>query len=256
MADLRNPIVKVVCVIIVAVILIAAVVALMSYSNQPKEQPSLQVSLQTLSGKTGDSPTLNFRVTNDGGDATGVIVSISSSAFSQGSTNKIDISAGHNADVSCKVKVNDVASNDYPVTITYTYDGGSTATANSSSTFHVVPKLEIVNQHWDWPFLAPQEKSHVGPNDSTTLYFKVKSDTTLTCNDLSIQAAAQPGTIGLAITPNTMDIDPIGPTGTSKEYSLGFKTTNMPPGTYTITIKAFSGADEAATLDVTLWVNG
>ena len=153
------------------------------------------------------------------------------------------------------MKVNDVASTDYPVTITYTYDGGSTESVSNPPMFHVVPKFELVSQHWYWPPLALQEKSHIGQNDNTTLYFTVKSDTSLTSSDLSIQASAQSGTIGLAITPNTINIDPIGPIGT-KEYSLGFKSTNMPPGTYPITIQVFSGAYEAGTLQVTLWVDG
>jgi hypothetical protein len=246
---------KLIVVLILIIIIVVAIFFLTSNSGQPNKQPILQVSLLTLSGKTGDSPTLDFTITNEGRDAKGVIVSVSSPAFSEGSTDKIDILSGKTADVSCKIKVNDVASTDYPVTITYTYDGSSIESVSNPPMFHVVPKLEIVNQHWVWPFLALQEKSHIGQNDNTTLYFTVKSDTSSTSSGLSFQATAPSGTIGLAITPNAKDIDPIGPTGT-KEYSLGLKSTNMPPGTYLITLQVFSEAYEAGTLQVTLWVNG
>ena len=129
-------------------------------------------------------------------------------------------------------------------------------TVSNPPMFHVVPSLEIVNQHWYWPFAAIHEKSTVGPNDNTTLYFNVRSDTSSTCSDLSIQAIAQSGTTGLTITPNIMNIVPIGPTGTSKEYSFGFASSNMPPGTYSITFQVFSGQYEAGTKQVTLWVTG
>jgi hypothetical protein len=247
---------KAIAIIIIIIIAAFAIISFTGNSGAPQEPPNLQVTLQTLAGKAGASPTLNFKVENTGGNAREVVITASSSAFSQASTNKFDIQAGQTVDASCTVKVNDVEIADYPVTLTYTYKDGATETVTDNPTFHVLPAIEFVNQHWHWPTFALSEKSHIGTNDETTLYFKIKSSSGLTYNGFSMNVTAPAGTVGLEITPNAGNLDPTGPQGTSSECAIKFKSTNTPPGVYTINIKAYSENYEVAALQVTLWVDG
>ncbi len=255
MVQLNDAFVKLVAVIVVIILAIVGIVWVIGNMGPAQQQPNIGVTLQTFSGKTGEL-TLNLKVNNTGGNAKEVVVSVSSLAFTQASTEKIDLAAGQVADVSCKVKVNDVECIDYPVTISYSFNGGASQAVTETPMFHVMPAIVFADQHWYWPSLALSEKSHIGPNDLTTLYFKIKSSSSLTYTNLTMSAASQLGTMGLTITPSAMDLDALGPTGTSREYAVEFKSTSMPPGTYNIAIRALSGEYEAAILQVTLWVDG
>jgi hypothetical protein len=102
---------------------------------------------------------------------------------------------------------------------------------------------------------AIPEKSTIGSNDNTILYFHIKNDAQSIYSRLSATATPQSGTSGLTITPNFSSMGSIGPRGTSEEYSFALTSSNMPPGEYNVTIHVFSDNQyEAANTTVMLKV--
>lgn len=102
-------------------------------------------------GETGEVATLDFEISNFGGDASGVVIRASSDAFSEASTDKYDVTAGNTVTVSCQVTVNDLENKDYPITLTYTADGnifnGFQGDVAVNAVFHGAPSFEIVDIH-------------------------------------------------------------------------------------------------------------
>ena len=91
-------------ILTVVIVVVIGVVAFTVLSGILKKEPSLLVTSQTFSGKTGDTATLNFEISNLGGDATGVVITASSSAFSEATTAKFDAQAAKTVSVSCQVQ--------------------------------------------------------------------------------------------------------------------------------------------------------
>lgn len=251
---------------VIGAILVLAVIAAAIIFNFNRgggqNSPVLTFNLETLSGKVGESPQLSVSIRNDGGEAKGVIVNLVSDAFDKASSNSIDVPANQTKNVQCNVHIKDVANNEYSVTISYQYNGGVETPSSNTALFQVVPSIEIVGVQWPRPFGYPlvPEKSTIGRNDNTTLFFQIKSHSAVwTYTHLSATATVQSSTVGLTITPNSINLEDIGPSGTSKQYSFGLFSSNMPPGTYAITIHIFSigqhGQYEAVNSSVTLTVS-
>lgn len=242
----------IITVVVVGVLLIANYPAPSSIEPQ-KNLPRLSASLLTLYGKQSTLLTLNVSIDNGGGEATDVSLGLVSDAFEQTSKTSIDVPANQTVVVSLPTHINDVSNGPYTVTITYEYSGTS---GENASSFYVVPSVEITGIQWyrqlGYPVIP--EKSTIGKNDNTTLYFNIKSDASkATYTGLSLIATPPQTSIGLTINP--LSLDAIGPQGTSKQYSLGISSHNTPNGQYTIEIQVMSGQYVAYDTSVVLWVS-
>lgn len=218
---------------------------------------NLHVDLVTLSGRARESSTLNVSISNVGGEAKGVSVTLSSNAFSQVSSNAVDVPANQTRFAQCNAQIKDVANGEYGVTISCNYNGAGQVSTNNNSKFYVLPSIGFNTVHFVVVgFIITSEKSTIGQNDNTTLIFKIKSDSVnSTYTSLSATATMPQGTQGLTITPYSLALDNIGPQGTSNEYSFAVNTHNTPLGQYTITIHVFSAqyeiiSDSSRTLTV------
>ena len=239
-------------IILIAIIAIGTVIGVFAYvyMNQGEKVPAasanLHASLITTNGKALDKPTLNVSISNTGGDAKGVSVSLNSDAFSQLSTIQVDVPASQTVYAQCKVQIKDVNSQEYSVSIVCSCNG---AENTSNSQFYVLPAIGIVNVRWyQVGFIVLSDKSTIGPNDNTTIYFKITSQSTSWTYTVQLSATATvPGnTQGLTITPSSIALGSPGPQGTSNEYSFGLRTHNTPNGKYVITIHVLAGSYEIA----------
>jgi len=222
-------------ILTVVIIVVVVVAAFAVFGGVFKEKPILQVS-QTLSGKTNDSVTLNFSVTNVGGDANGVVITASSTAFTQGTTTKIDIPAGKTVVASCQVTVNDIESKDYPITLTYTADGNIfgafSGNVAGNAVFHVLPSLEIVDVHWknDIAWIGQQ-------GNFTLLYFNIKSNTDFAAEGVNVKLALTPTVDDLVVNPSSMEVAKIGPKATSEQISVAVAAYGAQVGNHPLQIE-------------------
>lgn len=235
-------------IVIAAIAIIAGIAIYYSQVGTTQTPASLNVNLITLSGKSGSSSTLNVSISNVGGEAKGVSVTLSSDAFGQVSTNSVDVPANQTAYAQCNAQIKDVANEEYRVTINCSYNGAGTVNTNDNSQFLVLPSIDIVNVRWlQVGFIITSDKSTIGPNDNTTIYFKITSHSNdWTYTGLSATATTLQGTQGLTITPPSLALSNIGPQGTSTEYAFQLSTHNAPFGRYVITIHVFSDQHEVA----------
>lgn len=246
----------VLAIAIIAIVLTSGIV--IYYNNLPKGPALLSVSLDSFSGNAKSSYSIPVSVYNNGGDVTGVVVKLESSAFGVVTSGSFDIAASKSKEVACSIQISDISPGECPIEVSYIYNGETTIVNNSQSTSYVLPAVTIVEEFWFRAFGYPlvAEKSTIGTNDNTVLSFFIKSDSSLTYSHLTATATLKSGDDSrLTITPNFGSIQDIGPTGKSAEYSFKIVSQNMPPGQYIITIHVFSENHETATKDVTLKVN-
>ena len=238
----------------VLIIVILAIVALVAYSyfNQNNGSPNLTFDFPSSSGKASEQTTLTLNITNHGFEAKGVVVHLASEAFDHASSNPTDILSNQSASVSFELTVNDVPNGDYGVTITYEYRGISEVKNGNSESFYVIPSVQIVDEHWSG--LGIFEESKIKQNDNTIFYFKIKNDLTSTYTGLTATVKLPPNTLYLTITPPTVVLDSLGPTGTSREYTFTFASNGTPPGTYDFEVQIISGQYEAFKDTFTIWV--
>jgi hypothetical protein len=237
-------------VIVIAAIAIIAGIAVYYYFQvgTPQTPASLNINLITLSGKSSSSSTLNVSISNVGGEAKGVSVTLSSDAFGQVSTNSVDVPANQTVYAQGTAQIKDVTNGEYRVTINCSYNGAGTVNTNDNSQFYVLPSIDIVNVRWlQVGFIITSDKSTIGPNDNTTIFFKITSHSNnWTYTGLSATATTLQGTQGLTMTPSSLALSNIGPQGTSTEYAFQLSTHDTPYGKYVITIHVFSDQHEVA----------
>jgi hypothetical protein len=236
--------------IIVASLVIIYAVYPMFQGKTPKAEPSnLSINLVTLYGKALTQSMLNVSISNVGGEAKGVSVSLNSEAFGQSSSSdSVNVPANSTVYAQCNAQIKDVDVQKYGVTISYNYSGAGTVNTNNNSQFSVLPVIDIVGVRWyQVGFIFLSDKSTIGPNDNTTIFFKITSlSNSWTYTALSATATTLQGTQGLTMTPSSLDLGSIGPQGTSNEFAFELSTHNTPLGKYVITFHVFSGPYEIA----------
>ena len=223
-------------ILTVVIVVVIGVVAFTVLSGILKKEPSLLVTSQTFSGKTDDTATLNFEISNLGGDATGVVITASSSAFSEATTAKFDAQAAKTVSVSCQVSVDDVESKDYPITLTYTSDGNIlgdfSGNVAGNVVLHVVPSLEIVDVHWK------NNVNWIGQQGNyTLLYFNVKSNSNFAAEDVEIKLSLTPTVANLVVNPSSILIGHINPQATSEQISTAVAAYSAQAGEHPIKIE-------------------
>jgi len=235
------------------IIVIIGVAAFALINGGFKAQPNLQVTSTVLSGKTGSVVTLNFEITNSGGDATGVVITAVSDAFGQGVTEKIAVQARQTVTVACEVTVNDVQSKDYPVTLTYTADGGVLGYVSGSVSgdlkFHVVPNLELVSE---WL----HGSNVVGTYNYTMLYVTLKSNTNHAVQNATVYTTVQAEVPNLVVNPSPYAALYVGPYQLSEKIGVAIATYSSPAGSYPVQLKVTVDDYEVTTEMLTLEVRG
>jgi hypothetical protein len=236
-------------VIIIAVVAVAGFVVCSGVLN---EKPSFLVTSQTLSGKTGDTITLNIQISNIGGDAKGVVLTASSPAFNEAVSSKFDAPAHTTVNASCQITVNDVESKDYPITLTYTADGnifgGSSGNVASNAVFHAIPNLEITNINW--------QNDVVGNGDFTYLYFTIKSNTDFAAENIDFKLTLQPTVANLAVSPSSGQVGIINPKTSTEPIHIAVASYSAQAGAHPLQIKLLQGDYEIATAMTTVNVAG
>lgn len=211
------------------------------YFYQPQDQapPQLSVSLETLSGKALEVVPLSITISNNGDKASNVVVTLSSNAFGELITDSVDVSANGEESVSVDANIRDLRNQNYPVTISYTYDGMYDTPSETTEQFYIIPDLEITNadflQEWGSP------KSTIQQNGYTKILFKVKSNSeSVTYYGLYACLDCLQVDQNLALTPLEMPIEVIGPQGkTDDYYEFRIDGNNTPVGQYTLELELY-----------------
>jgi hypothetical protein len=234
------------------IIAIVAVGAIAFIGGVFREKPSLLVNSQTLSGITGDTATLTFEISNLGGDATGVVITAFSAAFTQTQTASFDVLADKTVTVSCQVSVNDVESTNYPITLTYTAEGnifgGVSGGVAGNALFHAVPSLEIVNVHW------LNDVSWIGQNNYTMLYFNIKSNTNFAAEDVTVKLTLLPSVANMVVNPSDTEVSIISPKATSEQIAIAVASMGASIGNHPLQIKLSSDDYEITTAAISIEV--
>ena len=245
----------------IAIVMIAAVVlAIVSENansaNTHQSPSNLSISLLTTSGESGTTTKLAISITNSGSAASGVSVILQSDAFNQISTKPENVDANSSITVEPQAAVNQVQIGNHKVEISYQYSGSKEINAGQQN-FYVTPSIQIADAQWPRQFYnlgGLGEKSTIKPKDTTTFYFKIQNEEPQTCTGLTATATLPAGSIGLITTPTSLTLDPLGPQGTSKQYSFGFTSNSTPTGTYNFVVTVYSDGYEAYSKTFTIWV--
>jgi hypothetical protein len=245
--------IKKIVAIVAILAAIIAVVVILQPSAPPKEEalPKLSINMSSRSGIAGHDAQLNITIKNQGGVAKGVSVALSCDAFGNVTSVPVDVPSNQTIFAVIPAKIKDLPNGEYDVKISYSYTNIIELSNDTRARFYVIPFLEIVDVHWKkidvWPL--PYEKNTIEVNGTTELYFKVHSG-----SDYSIYARILASTElklspqGLTITPITLNVEDIGPTGTThSEYIFKIESKNTPTGKYKITIIISSDNYVAAT---------
>jgi hypothetical protein len=243
---------KLYLILTVAIIAVIAIAGLLIFSGMLNEKPSFLVTSQTLSGKTGDTVTLTFQISNIGGDAKGVVLTASSLAFGEVASLKFDAPAHTTVNASCQVTVNDVESKDYPITLTYTANGnifgGYSGSVASSAVFHAIPNLEITNINW--------QDTVVGNGGFTLFYFTIKSNTDFATENIDYKLTLQPTVANLAVSPSSGQVGVINPKTSTEPIRTAVASYSAQAGAHPLQIKLLQGEYEIATAMTTVNVAG
>ncbi len=231
----------------VVIIAIVGVGAFALINGGFKAQPDLQVPTQTVSGITGKTATLSFEIANNGGDATGVVIIATSDAFEQGITEKISVTAHQTVTATCQVTVKDVDNKDYPVTLTYTANGGVlgdvSSTVGGDLKFHAVPNLELVPE---WL----HGSNVVGTYNYTILYVTLKSNTIHDVANATVYDNIKTQVPNVVVQPSGALYVPA--LGTSEKSIIAIATYDSPAGSYPVELRVMVDNYEVATETLTL----
>ena len=244
---------KLFVILTVVIIAVVAVAAFAVLSGVFGEKPNLMVTSQTLSGKTAGTATLNLEITNLGGDANNIVITVSSPAFQEGTSAKINIPGHQTTQVPCQVVVKDVESKDYPITLTYTEDGiagSDSGNVAGSAIFHALPSIDIVNLH------VENDARWIGANDYTYVYFNLQSNTDFQAENIITYSTFEPSSNLLDARPSELVTSTLAPKASTEQYYVIVESYSPPPGMYTLHLKVTSGDFEITTATTTIEVKG
>ena len=190
----------------------------------------------------GQSTSGAVDVTNNGADASGVTAVIQSDGMT-GISDQHDIKSGSSLHIPIQIVAKDVRDGPYDVSVYLQYNDnqGSHKTDSQKFSVEVLPNVNFNEVKFVFDIFQPLGKNKIGATDSTSLIFTVQSQSssqiyagTYVRLNMSINVP------GLAVTPATINIDPIGPNGVSREYNFTISSNHSPSGTYTISIGLYS----------------
>jgi hypothetical protein len=107
--------------------------------------------------------------------------------------------------------------------------------------FFVVPNVKLSQLGWASDFFHPFGKGTIGATDSTTLLFKVTSQShSETYQGLTAKVSFNETAPSLTVSPSTLSLHPIGPQGVSQQYSVTVTSNSTPPGVYSVILTLYS----------------
>lgn len=251
--------------IVVILMIGAGVYALLSYSNSNHPQTTtsketaaaLYLTPPTVQAVGGQLTSFGFPISNNGGDASNVVLALQSPSF--GTVNLLPISVpGHGQAVDqASIQMKDLANGYYLVSATLTYDdvNGSHQSPGSFS-FYLLPNLKITGFAWNNYVTAPLGKSSICRNDNTGFSVQITSKSgSATYSSLSVSAAFAETAEGLTISPPNQPAMDIGPQGTSQSYGFTITSVNAVQGNYNITVSILASNYLATQFTFLLKVN-
>lgn len=250
------------CLIIAGIIIIAIVFVFVFYvfvypmlfPPQERMPSQLDVNLETLSVKALEVVPLSITIFNDGDKANDVEVTLSSDAFGEITTDSVDVSANGEETVLVDATIRDLSNRNYPVTISYTYEGMSETPSVTTEQFYVIPNVNLVDVVYPRDPLF--EKDNIEQQGNTQLSFRVKSNSeSSTYYHLSACLDCLQSGQNLVITPIEIPVEDIGPQGkTENQYTFRIEGNNSPVGTYTLELVLSCDDHEATAKTRTLKV--
>jgi hypothetical protein len=225
--------------LVVILILGISAFAYVSFNTQQKRQAAANLSLSVpiVQPVGSQQTTFPFALSNTGGDANQVVLTVESTAFGTVTLPPISVTGGSQVTDPITIQMKDLQNGFYTVSTTLSYqDANGTHDIRGGFSFYLLPNLQVTNFAWSPQGLAIFGKSSIGPNDNTQFSFEVQSESTTTYIHLSATANVPLTSEGLKITPGSQDIQDIGPQGTSQRYYFSISSSNTPPGKYNVTI--------------------
>jgi len=154
-----------------------------------------------------------------------------------------NVNAGTASDLDVTLQALDVQDGSYSAHVWGQYSDASGIHISDPVTvnFFIVPNANLSGLSWASDFFHPFGKGTIGATDSTTLHFKVTSQShNVVYQDLTAKLSFNETAPSLAISPNTLSLDTIGPQGLSQQYSATVTSNNTPPGVYTVILTLYS----------------
>jgi len=247
---------------VLTLIVLAALFVRQSATTTQQQSPPLSASLSfSLDFPRTLVPTMvthvTFHVFSPSEEVKSVILKTDSSALIVRTT-PTDIGLGSAVDLDATVQALDVQDGSYEARMWVHYSD-TTAIHDSDPTkvsFFIVPHASINQLRWASDFFHPFGKGTIGKTDSTTLLFRVASQSqSIVYQGLTAKLIFNVSAPGLSAAPNAISLDTIGPQGVSKDYTVTVNSNNTPPGVYTLLVSLYSKDNQTVaqgTLELTV----
>ena len=228
--------------LVVAIVLVAAIVFsifTLYNSNQQTNAPAqISISVGSFAAVADSQAQIPVVITNSGGQASQIIVTLSSQAFGSAQLQSVSLGPNKYTTVDSTPSIGDIQPGLYQLSIQYTYhdSNGTHSMGAGAVSFTVVPSIKIAGFSWETTgFLITSPKSTIGSNDNTQVFLKISSNSqSQTYNGLVATIEMVTSAQGLTITPTSLPLGAIGPQGTSQQYSFTLTSNNTPPGKYSL----------------------
>lgn len=178
------------------------------------------------------------------GDAKDISLVISSEEFSASSDKKDLVRAGSTERITLTLFAKDVIDGNYSISIAlqYTDDFGVNRTKPKSVYVFILPSVEFTDIKWKFDLLQPFGKNRISQNDETELYVRVRSRSRsmLKYTGLTIRASLSMVDINVSVRPNSLPVDPLGPSATSPSYTFKLESRKAVLGAYQLRLSLYS----------------
>lgn len=243
--------------IVVLVIIVLMGAFLYVESQVPRKQEPARLLISSSfppSISANANGVASIQVTNQGGDATGITVQVSSSGFT-GNSAPFSLGPNQSETISLVVLTKNVQTGRYYgiVQAQYTDVTGKQATSPIQVSTYVIQPLTITNIGWLVDLFHPFGKNSIGTTDSTALHFQVQNEGPFLSNGMEVVVSSNVTAPGMTFTPSTVAVGNLGPQGTSSQLSFNISTDNSPPGRYAIFLTVLS-VDNYQLYDTYVWL--
>ncbi len=213
-----------------------------SRPSTPQQPASLSFNFNFPNSLPANSNVvLNVGISNQGGDATSILVTVTSPAFG-GSSLQFDLASGKSTTVSLTLSAKNVQLGRYQgiVQAQYTDVTGRQATAPIAVSTYVLQPVTVTGIGWLVDLFHLGGKSTIGATDSTDLHFQVQSLGSFPIAGLKVFVSTNVTAHGMTFSPSNIVVGDLGPQGTSAQLSMTISTSNTPPGRYAIFLTIIS----------------
>ena len=244
---------------LIVVFLAIAVIALIFLYQAPRPQPAARISanITGFGAYIGQSTQFPVGITNNGGDANNVQLTLSSPAFGTVKVGPLNVGGGQDVETSGVISLSDVTNNWYQVSVSCSYSDSSGSHTEQLSGFSVyaIPKLGLTNFAWEGANILSAGKDSIHSTDQTSFTIQVQSQSASQIyTGLSLSAKFTGQTEGLTISPVSQSVNDLGPLGVSAKYTFTVQSNGSPNGQYHITVYAQAGGFDVAQHTVVLTV--